>query len=320
LIYLLCSKRDKLKIYHSLSEFQSISNAVVTIGTFDGVHIGHQKIISRLKEIAARQQGEVVVLTFFPHPQMVLFPDRDIRLLNTLAEKKMLLEKYGADHLIIHPFTKEFSRYSATEFVRDILVNQIGTKSLVIGYDHHFGRNREGSLEELKELAPLYNFRVEEIPEQDVDDVAVSSTKIRNALMNGDVATANKYLGYNYMVSGKVIQGDKIGRSLGFPTANLGVEDKLKLITADGVYATHVLLKESKLKGMLYIGDRPTMQGKSKNIEVNIFDFDRDIYDEIITIEFLEKIRPDQTFENMKELGQQLIEDRKQAIKILDKP
>ncbi|MGI8893315.1 MAG: bifunctional riboflavin kinase/FAD synthetase [Bacteroidia bacterium] len=309
-----------MKIYHSLPEFQSVANAVVTIGTFDGVHVGHQKIIARLKEIASRQQGEVVVLTFFPHPRMVLFPDSDIKLINTIAEKQLLLERFGADHLIIHPFTKEFSRYSAIEFVRDILVNRIGTKTLVIGYDHHFGRNREGSLEELKELAPLYNFEVEEIPEQDIDDVAVSSTKIRKALMEGDISTANKYLGYNYMLSGNVVSGDKIGRSLGFPTANLRIEDKLKLIPADGVYAVHIIINETKWNGMLYIGNRPTMQGKTKNIEVNIFDFDKDIYNESITVELLEKIRPDQTFLNMEELGKQLIEDREQAINILGKP
>lgn len=303
-----------------MPEFQSVANAVVTIGTFDGVHVGHQKIIARLKEIASRQQGEVVVLTFFPHPRMVLFPDSDIKLINTIAEKQLLLERFGADHLIIHPFTKEFSRYSAIEFVRDILVNRIGTKTLVIGYDHHFGRNREGSLEELKELAPLYNFEVEEIPEQDIDDVAVSSTKIRKALMEGDISTANKYLGYNYMLSGNVVSGDKIGRSLGFPTANLRIEDKLKLIPADGVYAVHIIINETKWNGMLYIGNRPTMQGKTKNIEVNIFDFDKDIYNESITVELLEKIRPDQTFLNMEELGKQLIEDREQAINILGKP
>ena len=293
---------------------------MVTIGTFDGVHIGHQKIINRLKEIAAKQSGEVVVLTFYPHPRMVLFPDSDIQLLNTIEEKQELLKKFGTQHLIIHPFTKEFSRFSATEFVRDILVNQIGTKTLVIGYDHHFGRNREGSLDELKELAPLYNFEVEEIPEQDIDEVAVSSTKIRNALKEGDVVTANKYLGYNYILSGFVISGDKIGRSLGFPTANLKTDDHLKLIPADGIYAVKVSLNETIYNGMLYIGNRPTMQGKTRNIEVNIFDFDRDIYGEKIRIEFLEKIRGDHTFSNIEDLGKQLAEDRRQAIKIHEKP
>lgn len=320
LIYLLCNKSDPLRIYNSISGFEPVKNAVVTIGTFDGVHIGHQKIITRLQEIASKQQGEVVVLTFSPHPRLVLFPDSDIKLLNTVEEKSRLLEKYGADHLIIHPFTKEFSRLSATEFVRDILINKIGTKTLVIGYDHHFGRNREGSLEELKELAPLYNFEVEEIPEQDIDDVAVSSTKIRNALAAGDISTANKYLGYNYTLSGKVIEGDKIGRSLGFPTANISVDNPLKLIPEDGVYAVRVFLENETFNGMLYIGNRPTMRGKSKNIEVNIFNFEDNIYDDKITIEFLKMIRPDITFQNLEELGRQLYFDRDEAIKILEKP
>lgn len=326
-----------MKVYNSIEEFTPVNNAVVTIGTFDGVHIGHQKIIQRIKEIALANIGEVVVLTFFPHPRMVLFPDdHGLQLLNTLEEKKILLEKYGVDHLIVHPFSKQFSRLSSTEFVRDILVNQIGVTKLVIGYDHHFGRNREGSFNELSELAPLYNFEVEQIPEQDVHDVAVSSTKIRNALLEGDVRIATEFLGYQYSLTGKVIEGNKLGRELGFPTANIQVEN-YKLIPANGVYAVTVEIRNSKLEnrnpdaqqpqtsnpklqtfyGALNIGTRPTFDNGARSIEVFILDFDKNIYGQNITITFVERLRDELKFPDKESLIEQMKMDVEKARLIL---
>ncbi len=299
-----------MKVYRSLEEFTRLDNAIVTTGTFDGVHYGHQKIISRLEELAKQYAGESVIITFFPHPRLVLFPeDNDLKLINTLDEKIELLEKSGIDHLLIIPFTKEFSRLSSLEFIQQILVDKIGTKKLVIGYDHHFGKNREGSFEHLKHYSTEYGFEVEEIPEQDINDVAVSSTKIRNAILDGNVTVANKYLGYTFSLRGIVKKGDQIGRTLGYPTANISLAESYKIIPTDGIYAVNVFIKDRKLQGMLYIGDRPTVQGKSKVIEVNIFDFSEDVYDQLIKVEFLQYIRGDKYFNSLEELKDALAKD-----------
>ena len=299
-----------MKVYRNIEEFSRLDNAIVTTGTFAGVHYGHQKIISRLEELAKQHNGESVIITFFPHPRLVLFPeDNDLKLINTLDEKIELLEKSGIDHLLIIPFTKEFSRLSSLEFIQQILVDKIGTKKLVIGYDHHFGKNREGSFEHLKHYSTEYGFEVEEIPEQDINDVAVSSTKIRNAILEGDVSVANKYLGYNFSLRGLVKKGDQIGRTLGFPTANISLAESYKIIPADGIYAVNVFIQDRKLQGMLYIGDRPTVQGKSKVIEVNIFDFSEDVYDQLIKVEFLQYIRGDKYFNSLEELKVALAKD-----------
>lgn len=299
-----------MKVYRSLDEFENKGNAVVTTGTFDGVHYGHQKIISRLKEVATQYRGESVIITFFPHPRLVLFPeDNDLKLINTLEEKIALLEKAGIDHLIIIPFTKEFSRLSSLEFIQEILVNKIGTKKLVIGYDHHFGKNREGSFEHLKLYAPEYGFEVEEIPGQDINDVAVSSTKIRNAILNGNFEIANRYLGYPFNINGKVAKGDQIGRTIGYPTANIQVPESYKLIPGDGIYAVKVNVNNSDYFGMLYIGNRPTVNGLNKVIEVNIFDFNEDIYDKNIAVEFHKYIRGDKKLNGLDELKAALAED-----------
>ena len=245
-----------MKVYSSIDEFKHVKNAVVTTGTFDGVHLGHQKIISRLNDVAKAEQGETVLLTFFPHPRMVLFPDdNELKLLSTQSEKIELLEKFGVEHLIIHPFSKDFSRLTSIEFVRNILVNQLGTRKLVIGYNHHFGRNREGSFEHLKEFGPVYGFDVEEIPAKDIDNIEVSSTKIRNALLAGNIPVATSYLGHHYSLSGKVVQGKMNGRTIGFPTANIHVEDSYKLIPKDGVYAVQVIAEGMQYKGMMNIGN-----------------------------------------------------------------
>ena len=267
-----------MKVYNHIDEFRPGKNPVVTTGTFDGVHLGHQQIISRLKEVAKKCEGETVLLTFFPHPRMVLFPDYKPLLLNTLDEKIALLEKAGIDHLIVHPFNREFSMLSSTEFISGILVDKLHTKKLVIGHDHHFGKNREGSFDHLKEFGPIYGFEVEEIPAREVENIGVSSTKIRKSLQSGDVETAEAFLGYRYMLSGTVVKGRMVGRSIDFPTANLQVHDAYKLIPADGVYAVTVGRGKEKLKGMLNIGMRPTVDGKERTIEVNILDFNADLY------------------------------------------
>lgn len=289
-----------MKVYKHLSEFNPIKNAVVTTGTFDGVHIGHQKIIHRVKEIAHQMAGESVIITFHPHPRLVLFPeDNQLKMLNTLPEKIKLLAASGIDHLIIIPFTKEFSRLSSVDFIQQILVDQIGTKKLVIGYDHHFGKNREGSFEHLKHYGPSYGFEVEEIPKQDVNDIGVSSTKIRTALAQHQIEIANQYLGYPYAMEGIVVKGDQIGRSIGFPTANIQIQESHKLIPSDGIYAVHIQWQSQTYKGMLYIGDRPTVQGSKKVIEVNIFDFEKEIYDEQIQVKLIQYIRGDQKFDSL---------------------
>lgn len=312
-------KKRQLKVYHHLDEFTGAENAVVTTGTFDGVHTGHQAIFRRLNEIAMKEKGESVLLTFYPHPRMVLFPDDiDLKLLTTQDEKIALLEKYGIQHLIIHPFTKEFSRLTSLQFIREILVNKLKTKKLVIGYDHHFGRNREGSFEHLKESGPIYGFSVEEIPAQDVENVAVSSTKIRQALQLGDVKTAGEYLGHDYTLSGKVIHGEKKGRELGYPTANISVESRYKLIPAIGIYAVKVQVAAAIYNAMLYIGYRPTLNGKYQSIEVNIFDFDKDIYGEHLTVYFKDKIREDMKFNQLEELKKQLASDKLMAVNLLN--
>lgn len=308
-----------MKVYNHISEFVGAQNAVVTTGTFDGVHMGHQKIISRLKDLAREQSGETVLLTFYPHPRMVLFPDdNDLKLINTPEEKIELLEHYGVDHLIVHPFTKEFSRLTSVEFVRDILVNTIKTKRLVIGYNHHFGRNREGSFEHLKEYGPLYGFEVEEIPAKDIDHIEISSTKIRGSLQSGDITTATNYLGHEFSITGKVVEGRKIGRTIGFPTANIFVDYKYKLIPADGVYAVKVKHKNQVYGGMLNIGNNPTVNGKVKTIEVNIFDFDQQIYGDDATIYFVARLRDELKFNGLEELTAAIAADKVNSLKILN--
>jgi riboflavin kinase/FMN adenylyltransferase len=307
-----------VKVYSSIDEFPGLPNAVVTIGTFDGVHAGHQLIIRKLNSIAAESNGETVVLTFFPHPRMVLQPeDNDLKLITTMKEREELLRGFGINNLIIQPFSKEFSRISATQFVRDVLVNKIGTRTLVIGYDHHFGRNREGSYKDLEEMAPMYKFNLVEIHEQIIDHITVSSTKIRSALLAGDVRTANSLLEHEFALHGRVVKGEQLGKSLGFPTANIEVPEPHKLIPADGIYAVHVELGQEVFKGMLYIGKKPTLNGQNRSIEVNIFDFKRDIYGKTLCILFKDRIRGDMTFENVEQLKEKMKEDKVNATKLL---
>jgi riboflavin kinase/FMN adenylyltransferase len=307
-----------VKVYNSIEEFKNSNKTAVTTGTFDGVHNGHKVIIEQLKRAAAKIGGESVILTFFPHPRMVLYPDdNDLRLLNTINERISMLEKTGIDHLIIHPFSKEFSRLSSTEFVRDILVNQLNVGRLVIGYDHHFGRNREGSFKHLEELAPLYDFEVEEISAQEIQQVNISSTKVRTSLLNGEIYAANQFLGYNYFLKGTVVNGEKTGRKIGFPTANIEINEWYKLIPTNGVYAVKVKINDAFFDGMLNIGKRPTLNNNNKEtIEVNIFNFDKEIYGQEIEIHFFEKIRTEKKFESLAALTNQLKIDKEQVIQI----
>ena len=308
-----------MKVYSSIEEFQNVERPIMTTGTFDGVHFGHRKIIDRLKQLAQNCDGETVLLTFSPHPRMVLFPDdQDLKLLNTIEEKKHLLEKAGVQHLIVHPFTKEFSRISSINFVRDILVNELKIHKLVIGYNHHFGRNREGTFEHLQEFAPVYGFEVEEIPVQLLDNVGVSSTKIRKALFQGDVETAAEYLGYQYQLSGTVVKGNAIGRTIGFPTANLELGNAKKIIPADGVYSAWVKVDGTSYKGMMNIGKKPTINNQARTLEVHLLEFEQDIYGEAICIEFVNKIRDEIKFTDILKLQQQLLLDKENVKKILE--
>ena len=307
-----------MKVYTDIDQFGPVKKPFVTIGTYDGIHFGHRVILNKLIKQAKAEGGESVLLTFYPHPRMILFPDdNNLKLLTTQPEKIKLLEKLGIEHLIIIPFTVEFSRMKAFEFVRDILVNKIGVHKLIIGYDHQFGRNREGSLKQLEEYAPMFEFEIEEIPAQDIDTVKISSTKIRNALMQGDIKTADEYLGYEYPISGEVIRGNQIGRALGFPTANIQYNNHYKLIPANGVYAVEIRVKETTYRGMMNIGRRPTLNDHDAGLtlEVNIFEFDENIYGKVITVLLRKRIRDEIKFKNLEALSAQLVKDKAQIEK-----
>jgi riboflavin kinase/FMN adenylyltransferase len=302
-----------LRIFNDLDAIGEIQNPVVTIGTFDGVHLGHQKILQTLRDEAKSVQGESVLLTFYPHPRMVLFPEsHGMKLLQTQVEKIEKLEKNGLQNIVIYPFSFEFSRLTALEFVRDILVNKLHVRKIVIGYDHQFGKNREGSIAYLKDIAETCEFEVIEIPAQDIDEVNVSSTKIREALLQGDVQRANMFLGEPYQLSGTVIRGRALGRTIGFPTANIEVNSNIKLIPGIGVYAVEVLIDGQVYRGMLNIGLRPTVVSTDVvNLEVHILDFQQDIYDKNITVRFIERVRDEQKFESVEALKEQLKNDEK---------
>ena len=312
--------RYRLKVYNNIEDFKQVKNLVATVGTFDGVHLGHQEIIGKLKEVAEQTGGETLLLTFFPHPRMVLFPEDDsLKLINTLEEKTELLASFGLDHLLVLPFSKEFSRITPTEYIRDLLMRDIGVKTLVIGYNHQFGRNRKGNFELLEELAPVYGFDVEEITAQEINEIKVSSTKIRKAIESGDISTANEYLKYNFSLSGIVVKGEQIGRQIGFPTANIEVLEKHKLLPGKGVYAVNVVVRNVQYKGMLNIGSRPTIDNGSvlSSIEVHLFNMNEELYDEKIKVEFCAKLREEKKFLNLDELKAQLHKDKESALLVL---
>lgn len=307
-----------MKTVLNITNFTSKEKTFVTIGTFDGVHFGHQKILEKLVTNAKKTNRKSVLLTFFPHPRMVLQKEASIELINTIEERTHLLEKIGLDYLIIHPFSKDFSRTSALEFVRDILVNQLNISKLIIGYDHHFGKNREGNIEQLTEYSTLYDFTVEEIPAQDIDTVSVSSTKIRRALKQGNLKTANNFLGYYFSLTGTVVKGENLGTKIGYPTANINIKEDYKLIPKNGVYVVQSFLNNKVVFGMMNIGNRPTVNGNNQTIEVNFFDFEANLYEQKLTVELLYFIREEQKFDSIDALSHQLKKDKETALEYLE--
>jgi len=306
-----------LKIKTTLDAY-SKKDSVVTIGTFDGVHIGHQKIIKQLVEIAEKDNLQAVVLTFFPHPRMVLQKDTGINLINTIDEKSQLLENFGIDHLVIHKFTKEFSRLGAMEFVRDTLVKKLHVKHIIIGYDHRFGRNRTANIDNLREYGEVYNFKITEISAQEIDEVAVSSTKIRKALNNGDIEVANAFLGYNFMLTGTVVEGKNLGKQIDFPTANLNIEESYKLIPKNGSYVVKSIIEDKTIYGMMNIGTNPTVNGESQSIEVHFFNFNKNIYNKKIQVELIKRLRDEQKFDSIDTLKVQLHKDKEICLNYLN--
>ena len=306
-----------MKIYKGVESFQRLSKAVVTTGTFDGVHLGHAKMLNKLVEIGQENQSESVLMTFFPHPRIVLFPDHDLKLINDIDENIELFKKYNIDHLIIQNFDKEFSRITSLDYIRDILIKKIGLKNLVIGFNHHFGRNREGSLENLSEYADIYDFDIHQVDSYSIDKKSISSTKIRNAINLGDVQLANNYLGYSFTFSGIVSKGKGRGKVMGFPTANIILENKNKIIPKFGVYAVNILYNKIRYKGMLNIGMNPTFNNQEPSIEVHIFDFNKEIYGSKLSIELIDRIRNEKKFNNPDELKNQLAIDRIASLNIL---
>lgn len=312
--------RHFMRIHRDLTYLPALRQAVITIGTFDGVHSGHRYIIGQLQQTAAACDGETVIITFDPHPREVLRPGGPpVRLLTTLDEKISLLSAHGIDHLVIVPFTHEFSELSATAYLEDFLIKTFNPHTIIIGYDHRFGHNREGGLELLEAEQNRYGFQLVEIPQQVVHDLAVSSTKIRNSLQEGHIGLANELLGYRYFMEGKVIHGDKMGRKLGYPTANIELTDPRKLIPAEGIYAIRVRIDRQGafLNGILSIGTRPTFNGIDLRVEVHIFDFNEEIYDRMLTVEMISYIRANLKFDNIEDLIIQMDKDSLEARKVL---
>ncbi|MBT9391582.1 bifunctional riboflavin kinase/FAD synthetase [Hymenobacter sp. NST-14] len=310
-----------MQVIHDPAAFPYLGNAVVTSGTFDGVHVGHQQILARLREVARSSGGPSVVITYWPHPRLVLAPPPshpeplDLYLLNTLEERAAKLAEFGVDYLLVIPFTREFAAWSSEEFIQRILLDTVGTAKLVIGYDHRFGRNREGGFDYLREHSGRYGMSVEEIPREDVDAVGVSSTRIRRALEAGDVATANRYLGYAYPFTGTVVQGRQLGRTIGWPTANLHGAEDLKLVPARGVYAVRVTTATGATwPAMLNIGVRPTVAGNlAQTVEAHLLGFEGDLYTQSLTVEFVARLRDEQKFSGLDELKAQLARDAEAA-------
>jgi riboflavin kinase/FMN adenylyltransferase len=307
-----------MQIHYGTENFPLLFATIVTAGTFDGVHLGHQKILNRLHETARKTNRESVVITYHPHPRIVLGKDKDLKLLTTLDEKITLLEKAGVNHLVIVSFNKEFSELSSEEFIQEILIKKLHTTVLIIGYDHRFGKNREGSFEYLKENSGNYGFEIEEIPAQEIDEITVSSSKIRKALTEGNITLANELLQRPYTLSGTVVKGKQLGRTIGYPTANIEIADTYKLVPADGVYAVVVEYENSLYRGMLSIGTNPTVNGSHRTIEVNILDFEGDLYGKELTLGIIKFVRGQIKFPGLSELIQQIQQDEIVIRKMLE--
>ncbi len=308
-----------MKVFSSIKAFHTSKKTIVTIGTFDGVHIGHQKIIEKLIQETKKGDCESLILTFFPHPRMVLHETSSIKLLNTIGEKSCLLEKMGLDNLVIHPFDKEFSNLSAEEFIKKILVDAFNIQKIIIGYDHRFGKNRAANIEDLIGFGEKYGFEVEQISAQEIDSVSVSSTKIRDAIANGIMAVANEYLGYDYLLSGKIIQGKQLGRTIGFPTANIKIEENYKLIPKNGVYFVKSYLQGKTVFGIMNIGLNPTVNGEDLSIEVHFLDFNCDLYNSQLSVSVIARIRDEEKFSSVDLLKAQIQKDKNHAISIIEK-
>jgi riboflavin kinase/FMN adenylyltransferase len=306
-----------LQVSQSINAFSSTKKTIVTLGTFDGVHLGHQSILNKLLEATEKGRYESVVLTFYPHPRMVLQQEHSLQLLNSMDEKIMLLEKSGIDHLIIHPFDAAFSKLSAEAFVQKVLVAQLQIHKIIIGYDHRFGENRTANITDLIQFGKKYNFEVAQINAKEINEIAVSSTNIRTALANGSIQLANRYLGYDYFFSGKVIKGKQLGRTIGFPTANLALLEPLKLIPKKGAYIVYSLLNGNRIFGMMNIGHNPTLGENERTIEVHFFDLNEDLYDKVLCISLLDFIRPEEKFSSVEALKIQLQKDRDLSKKYL---
>lgn len=303
-----------MNIFHSINDFKSTKKTILTLGTFDGVHKGHKKILERVTQNTENEKYESLVLTFFPHPRMVLHGKSEVKLLNTIDEKIKLLEKAGIQNLVIHPFDETFSRLTAEEFVKTVLVEQLQIQKIIIGYDHRFGRNRSADIHDLIAFGKQYNFDVEQISVQEIDAVSISSTKIRNALTEGKMDLANDYLGYNYFLTGIISKGKQLGRTIGFPTANLIIEENYKLIPKNGVYVVKSIINQKTVYGMMNIGYNPTVAGENLSIEIHYFNFNEDLYNQNISVSILKHLRPEQKFDSVTLLKKQLEKDKKTSL------
>ena len=308
-----------MRIFDNLKSYSSEKESILTIGTFDGVHIGHNKILKRLIQDSKKNNLSSLVMTFFPHPRMILNKSHEIKMIDTIDEKINLLEKTGLDNLIIHPFDNNFSKIRAKEFVEEILVKKLKIKEIIIGYDHKFGKDREASVEDLKKFGKDYMFTVKEIPAQEIDSIAISSTKIRNAILNGEIEKCNKFLGRNFILTGKVVYGDGLGKKIDFPTANIEIKETYKIIPKNGVYLVKTKINSNIYFGMMNIGVRPTVGGRNKSLEIHFFKFEDNIYNKTISIEIINKIRDEEKFSSIEKLKIQLEKDEQFCLKLINK-
>ena len=308
-----------MRIFDNLKSYSSEKESILTIGTFDGVHIGHNKILKRLIQDSKKNNLSSLVMTFFPHPRMILKKSHEIKMIDTIDEKINLLEKTGLDNLIIHPFDNNFSKIRAKEFVEEILVKKLKIKEIIIGYDHKFGKDREASVEDLKKFGKDYMFTVKEIPAQEIDSIAISSTKIRNAILNGEIEKCNKFLGRNFILTGKVVYGEGLGKKIDFPTANIEIKETYKKIPKNGVYLVKTKINSNTYFGMMNIGIRPTVGGTNKSLEIHFFNFKDNIYGKNVSIEIIKKIRDEEKFSSIDQLKIQLKKDEQFCLKLINK-
>ena len=308
-----------MQVHYGFESYKNIKNPIVTVGTFDGVHFGHQKIIQRLQKIAKKNNGESVLLTFDPHPRKILLNDQGLKLIHTINEKINILENLGLDHLVIYPFTLEFSKFSAKRYIDELLIQKLGTHTLVIGYDHHFGNDREGNIDLLKKYEKSNPFYLEEIKAHEIEEIKISSTKVRSAIEKGNIHLVNDYCGHFYEFSGEVVHGNGIGKTIGTPTANIKLNSNEKIIPFDGVYAVVCQIKDANYKGIMNIGFKPTVdEGQKRTVEIHLFDYEKDIYGQDLRTKVIERIRDEVKFNSLKELKSQILKDNEKAKIILE--